>query len=201
MVLGPLRSAGGLGALLLTAAMSLQCVAGRRAQRIADRRAVAADSIVILPGQLGPVRACDRLADVTAAFAKRPVRDTVYQEAAAHWPVKRIVLEDGVLEFAASWSDTTRVWNMSTTSPSVRTKRGFHVGMRLGEIMRADSLDVELVEGAVVVHLRHEGVGALVDASAEQRFYERYRFEGLPTAAMLSPEATITTLLTGGTCR
>src|SRR5205807_3376345 len=36
--------------------------------------------------------------------------------------------------FSSSWADTARVWNMSTTSPSVRSARGFHVRMRLGDV-------------------------------------------------------------------
>jgi len=102
------------------------------------------------------------------------------------------VLKDGVIDFSSSWADTARIWNMSTTSPSVRSARGFHVGMRLGDVAALDSLDVDLPEGAVVVSLKREGIGAMIDEGAQRRFYAKYDFKGPPTAAMLSPDAVIT---------
>jgi hypothetical protein len=187
------------GASLLGAVIWLHCDVQRGSAQ-ARRGTARADSIVILPGRIGSVRVCDSLARVGDAFPGRAVKDTLYSSEGSQWPAKRIVLKDGVIDFSSSWADTARVWNMSTTSPSVRSARGFHVGMRLGNVAALDSLEVELPEGMVVVSLKKEGIGALIDDGAQRRFYANYDFKGLPTAATLSPDAVITALLTGGGC-
>jgi hypothetical protein len=163
-------------------------------------RAGLQDALRILPGQIGSIHVCDPLASVNLAFRQHRVRDTVYHSEGVLWPGKRVLLSDGVIDVSSSWADTVRIWNISTTSPSVRSKRGFHVGMTLGQVSRVDSLEVELPEGAVVVSFRQEGIGALIDEQGQRRFYATYNFQGLPTAAMLSPSAVITALVTGGGC-
>jgi len=72
--------------------------------------------------------------------------------------------------------------------------------MRLGDIMALDSLEVELPEGTVVVSLKREGVGVLIDQTGQKRFYETFNFKGTPSAAMLPASAVITELVTGGGC-
>jgi len=73
--------------------------------------------------------------------------------------------------------------------------------MRLGEALRVDSATVDLPEGAVVVSFKREGIGALIDRRSQEQFYATYNFKGTPTIAMVSPDAIITELLTGGDCK
>jgi hypothetical protein len=166
-----------------------------------NERKVVVDSIPITEGKVGPVQVCDSLRKVDVAFRRYRVSDTVFSSEGYRWPGKRVVLSDGSLYFSTSWADTIRVWNMSTTSPSVRSPRGFYVGMRLGEALRVDSATVDLPEGAVVVSFKREGIGALIDRRSQEQFYATYNFKGTPTIAMVSPDAIITELLTGGDCK
>ena len=200
MILASARSAHVVSVLVLSVVGFSHDDAHVQRTHVQAGRSANEDSLVILPGRLGPIDACDALSKVNGAFPGRTIRDTVYREAGSHWPAKVVLLKDGVLVFSSSWTDTARVWNMNTTSPSVRTRRGFHVGMRLGDIMALDSLEVELPEGVVVVSLKREGVGVLIDQSGQKRFYETFNFKGTPSAAMLPASAVITELVTGGGC-
>jgi len=194
------RVARRVGAFLLGAVVCLLCdIQPGSAQ--SHRGAAHADSIVILPDRIGSVRVCDSLASVGAAFRGHAIKDTLYRSEGSQWPGKRVSLSDGVIDFSSSWADTARVWNMSTTSPSVRSARGFHVRMRLGDVAALDSFEVDLPEGAVVVSFKKEGIGALIDEEAQRRFYAKYDFKGQPTSSMLPADAPITALLTGGGCK
>ena len=198
---------GGVATLVLSTSIWLHCGSARGSLIESERnamgkeRTVAGDSILISLGRVGPVQVCDSLGKVNIAFRGYVVRDTVYHAEQSRWPGKRVFLSDGIIEFSTSWADTGRVWNISTTSPSVRSPRGFHVGMRLGEVLRVDSVTVDLPEGAVVLTLAREGIGALIDRRSQEQFYGAYKFKGTPTVAMLNPDATITALVTGGACK
>jgi hypothetical protein len=187
-----------LGVLTVTTSLA---VSKGNERIVASDSIPAGDSIPISEGRVGPVQVCDSLRKVTVAFRGYRVSDTVFSSEGSRWPAKRVFLTDGIIYFSTSWADTSRVWNMSTTSPSVRSPRGFHVGMRLGEALRVDSATVDLPEGAVVVSFKREKIGALIDGRSQEQFYATYNFKGTPTIAMLSPDAVITELLTGGDCK
>lgn len=150
---------------------------------------------------LGPIRACDSLATIHRVFAQ--ARDTsIHGEGDSQWPARIIRFGDGTwLLFETSWADTTHVWRFSTNSPRFRTRRGYHVGTRLGELVaRGERVTAELAEGQVGFELVSEKIGFEADARSEARVPYDWP-PGKDATALLDPNGRIVTLGGGGRCR
>src|SRR5712692_6887715 len=111
--------------------------------------AVAAQASFVLDSDaLGSLHACDLLATINRAFPQ--ARDTViHGEGDSRWPAKIVHFDrDTWVIFEGSWADTTHLWTIRTNNPRFHTHRGYHVGMRVGDLInKGEHFIAELAEG------------------------------------------------------
>jgi hypothetical protein len=149
---------------------------------------------------LGPIALCSRLDTVSRVF--HDVKDTIFEaELSTRWPAKVVRYGHGRISFESSWSDSIRIWRISTTSPDVSTRRGYHVGMTLRELTAAgEHPRVELPEGRVAILLQSDGIGVAIDTASEVEFYSHYDFKRPPRIESISPHARVVEMSTGADC-
>jgi hypothetical protein len=157
--------------------------------------------LVIGKGRLGPIALCSRLDVVNKVF--RHVKDTVLTgEVSTMWRAKLVNFGDGRLTFASSWSDSSHIWTMGSTSSRVKSPRGYRVGMRFSELIAArEPMTLAMPEGGLVINLDSEGVGVAVDEGSERRFYDNYQdYHNPPRLEMVPDSARVTELFVSGGC-
>lgn len=156
--------------------------------------------LIITGDGLATVRVCARLDTIAAVFDS--VRDTLIESEGLSWPAKVVTIGDGDAVFSSSWSDTVRVWTIIVSSPSVRTRRGYSVGMTVGSIMRAgEVLTAHVGEGMLSLQLAGEHIGAQVDDAAETAFLTRFDPATEPRVQDVPSDARIRALFTLGGCQ
>ena len=153
--------------------------------------------------RIGAIRACDPLSSVRLAYPA--ARDTLTPTEAPELNQAGQVVDLAPGErllYVASWSDSTHVWMLSTTSPRFHTRRGLHVGSTFADVLRAgDSVDFTLPEGILVITLVAEGLSFLVDDSSSASFYRRYERAGFKSSArMMDSAARIMEFFAGQGC-
>ncbi len=162
--------------------------------------AAAQASLVLDSNALGSLHACDRLSTINRAFPQ--ARDTViHGEGDSRWPAKMAHLDhDTWVIFESSWADTTHLWTIRTNSLRFRTRRGYRVGMKVGDLIKkGEHFTAELAEGQLGLTLVSENIGVGIDASAEAKFPYDWP-AGKDATAILDPNARITILAAGGSC-
>ena len=163
---------------------------GRADDPAADTQHVAeARELSLTDAGLGPARFCMPLS--TAAASLGQAHDTLVESEEVRWPAKIVSLPDGGRVFLeSSWIDSTRLWRVSTTSPSVRTRAGTHVGMTISELPPASGpLSVTYPEGQWVLVLEGDNAFALLDTATERGVYADtallYPLERIPRTARI----------------
>ena len=150
---------------------------------------------------LGPMKLCARLASVGRVFPQ--ARDTVIRaEGNTRWPAKIVSLDSTTWVFVeSSWADTTHVWRISTNSPRFRTRRGYRVGMKLGELIsKGEHFTAEIAEGQLGLLIVSERIGLGIDDQAAAAFPYNWP-AGADATKRVDPNARITYLAAGGDCR
>jgi hypothetical protein len=153
---------------------------------------------------IGGLQMCERLRRVNELFPA--ARDTlVMGEGDTGWPSKIVsVDETGWVLFESSWVDTTHVWRATTNSRRYQTPHGVRVGMSIGDLLRQkESMEFSYPEGYVVGTLVRDSVSFLVDDHSATDFWARFDFkaDSVDALKVLSHEARITQLFTGGSCK
>src|SRR5207249_6006370 len=127
----------------------------------------------ISPKGLAGVRLCQPLSAVRVRFPLS--RDTLLESEGTKWPGKVVPVGGGRrILFEASWTDTSHVWVISTTSPRHRTARGYRVGMTLADLRaKGEELRFGYGEGYIVIMLVSDQVKFLPDDSTATAFLSR----------------------------
>ena len=153
------------------------------------RRAPDAPELILTEAGLGPARFCMPLSVAAATLGQ--AHDTIFESEEVSWPAKIVSLADGGRVFLeSSWIDSTRVWRLSTNSPSVRTRAGTRVGMTLDELPAATGpLSVRYPEGRLILMLEGDNTFALFDTATERGVYADtallYPLERIPRTARI----------------
>ncbi len=149
---------------------------------------------------LSGIALCSRLDTVNAVFHE--VKDTIFEaELSSRWPGKVVPYGHGRITFESSSSDSIRIWRISTTSPDVRTGKGYHVGITLRDLTAAgEHPRVELPEGRVLILLQSDGIGVAIDTASEVEFYNHYDFKRPPRIESVNPDARVMEMTTGADC-
>ncbi len=153
---------------------------------------------------IGGLHMCESLRRVNALFPG--ARDTlVTGEGDTGWPSKIVSLGNAEWAlFESSWIDTTHLWRATTNSPRYRTAHGVRVGMSIDDLLqRQERMEFSYPEGYVVATLARDSVSFLVDDHSAAEFWARFDFkaDSVDALKVLSHEARITHLFTGGSCK
>src|SRR5258708_3402508 len=162
--------------------------------------AAAQASFVLDSNALGSLRACELLSTINRTFPE--ARDTmIHGEGGSQWPAKIAYLDrHSYVIFESSWTDTTHLWTIRTNSPRFRTRRGYHVGMRVGDLInKVEHFTAELAEGQLGLTLVSENIGVGIDARARAKFPVDWP-AGNDATAVLDTNARITIIAAGGSC-
>ncbi len=153
---------------------------------------------------VGVIHLCASLDTVDALF--RNVRDTMFEAEGSRWRGKVVPYEHGEITFESSWVDSLRIWRISTNSADVRTPKGYHANMTVGDLVAAgEHPSIALPEGEVLIVLEADSVGAnaigaTIDSASQAEFYRRYDFKGLPQLESIAPRARLTEMATSADC-
>ena len=183
------------GAVRVGLPIWLSVVATTFAQSLGAQTPVVLDS-----NALGPIRACAPLSVVNRVFPS--ARDTVIRgEDNSPWPAKVVSLDSSTwLTVESSWADTLHVWTIRTNSSRFHTRRGYRVGMRLGNLIaKGEHFTAEIAEGQLGLTLVSEGIGVGIDARSAAQFPDDWP-AGQDATTRLNPDAIITVLAAGGSC-
>ena len=127
--------------------------------------------------------------------------DTLFDGEGATWIGKKVELLDGSAVFEASWSDSLRIWRITTTSPAVVTRSGVRVGLSLGELRRmSETIELRNPEGRLFLLLSASGVGAMIDSASERAYLQQHRPGTTLDPAALPKEARLASLIVTGSC-
>ena len=134
------------------------------------------------------------------------IKDTVFESEGVEWPVKVVTHPDGTWTlFETSWTDSTHIWSVTTTSPSLRFNSPYQVGDNIAKIQK-DGYPFTFNEGDggeyfyfTNERLRHLGFRG--EEKYSNAFYKHVYEKGLVDPMQhLNPKATIVELTITGGC-
>ncbi len=159
-----------------------------------------ADSLITATS-VGRVRVCQPLDSVGAEYPS--AQDTMlFGPGGVRWPGKIVPIGPaGRLFIEASYVDRSRVWRITTTSPSFATASGLKVGSTLAAVLALrDRLTFQFPSGYLVARMTKARISFQVDDSSASRFYRTWGGRGNPLQS-LDRSARIKLITVSGSCR
>jgi hypothetical protein len=211
-----------LGLLGISVAASICMVAaGCRGEQAGDRRpsrtnldstpghvvargaglqeAPARSGLILGPNGLTGVALCSPLTAVSVAFPGSV--DTSVESENERWPGKTLSLPTGGVLFESSWADTSRVWRITVSSPSIRTPGGYRVGTTLRALLDAgERVSVHEDEGYLTLDLDRERLGATLDSASEAYVNSQPVSQEAPSVSGIPSSAKLATLIAKANC-
>lgn len=135
------------------------------------------------------------------------IKDTVFESEGVEWPIKVVTHPVGTWTlFETSWTDSTHIWSVTTTSPALRFNSPYQVWDNIAKIQK-DGYPFAFNEGDggeyfYFTNERLQHLGFRVEEKYSNAFYKNVYEKG-PVDPMkhLNPKATIVELTMSGGCK